>query len=171
MRNGFFRCQKGFSFVELMVVIAMISIVTVPLIYWEISFSERFHSSVYRREMIEAGNRTLEWIARDMRTAVEITQTSGDRVAVSTLAFRNAEGMVIEYQFDRAKRNVVRAASSSDKNDDTFFMEMARNVDDFRIISKDSPAGALRVTIDLSRPLLKSRETVSMTGIATRRIR
>ncbi len=155
--------RQGFMLIEVMIVIAMISILTVPLIYWELTFTEQFYSDIYGRNMVEAGNRSLEWIARDLRNTTGIKEQS-----INRLVLKSMDGTEIEYAFDKKNRTVIR--SSSMQNTNPVLLEMAHDVDNFTIGPVDPETGLVCIRIDLSRGLLKNRKKVSLHGTAYRRM-
>lgn len=164
MYRLFKHTQGGFTLVELMIVIQIIAILIAPMIYLELVYREKFEVNVSRQDMVESGNRTLEWIARDIRTANNIkgkwlTNTPvADRLIIETTS-----GKVVVYSYVQQKKAITRSQFDQLKSKEpSEVVTLGSYVEDLVVKPLDSIPSMYQVRIDFYKEFLKSSESISM---------
>ncbi len=165
--------QRGFTLIELMIVVSIITILVTPLIYLEICYSERFYSNIYRQDMTEAGNRSLEWIAKDLRSATDILKHwQNESLSSDRLILKSSDNCVIIYAFNKEQRVLSRASHCSTASESSpTIMQLALYIDKFEIAPVDPDADIVHIHLELSREVLHFREKITINSVAARRIR
>ncbi len=165
--------QRGFSLMELMIIMAIISILVTPFLYLEIFYTERYHSTMAYQDMAEAGNRTLDWIARDFRASRGILDTWRHKpLAGNRLILDGGDDRVILYAHDEKRKAVTRAEHRIGADGEPpMIVTLAENVDRFEIDPVDPSASVLHLRVRFSRELFHSEDILTMTCITSRRVK
>lgn len=169
--------NKGFTLVELLIVITLMGILVTPLLYMEIQYSKGFFANIYRQDLVEAGNRSLEWIAKDIRKAISVTKDQGE----NRLVIETFDKSMIFYSFNKEKRVLTREEyPPQNPGGNPVVIELACYIDDFFIAPiRTSPADTrqaafkakiFHIRIDLSREVLNFTERITMNGVAAGRL-
>ncbi len=168
MKKNCIHTKNGFTLAELLVVTSIMGIIVTPLIYLEICFTKSFYSNIYRQDMVEAGNRSFEWIAKDLRSATSVLKGwQNESFSSDQLILKKTNGLVV-YAFDE-KQGVLTRAEHSETNS-PLIVQLANNIDNFKIAPVDPSANLFHITLELSRELLDTREIVTMNSTVARRI-
>ncbi|MCP4351515.1 MAG: hypothetical protein GY795_39115 [Desulfobacterales bacterium] len=171
MKTDSIRYKRGFTLIELLIIIQIIIILVPVLIYLEIYFTERFHVNINRQNMMEAGTRTLKWIAKDLRLADSVQIPDQNQAGSERLILNNTDGCKIIYTFDKDKRIVTRTETPAEKGHEQSVTELAHDVDYVEISPVNIGKGLIRTRIDLSHELTRSRQTITVSNIAGPRIK
>lgn len=173
MRAFFLNRQKGFTMIELMIVISILGILVTPVIYFEIFSYRGFAKTRYRQVMVEEANRTIGWIAKDFRSSDKVLESWGDDVSgESQLILSLNNGFVAIYSFDQKNRTILRKQFSSKKTEnDSRKTVLAVYVDNFLISPINSDKSLMNIKISSSRELINYSENIVMEGVVGRRIK
>jgi len=164
------RRQKGFTLIELMIVVAVLSALIAPLAVLEIHSTERFHGGIIRRDLAEAGARSLEWIAHDLRTAVAVRDRLGDQVlAPDRIILQQPDGRTVIYFRDPNLRALLRTEYAPDGQTALATTTLALDLKVFAIEPVDPNAPLYNVRLDFYRTMLNVPLTLTMKGTMGRR--
>ncbi|MCP4687224.1 MAG: prepilin-type N-terminal cleavage/methylation domain-containing protein [Desulfobacterales bacterium] len=165
--------QGGFTLMEMMIVLSIISILVTPFIYLEIFYTERYRSTMAYQDMAEAGNRTLDWIARDFRASRGVLETwRQKKLAKDRLILQQRDDLVVIYAFDKKKKTITREEHHARGDGDySAVLTLAEWVDQFEIDPVNPSTPVLNLRVRLSRELIHSEDVVTMTGVASRRMK
>ena len=121
--------EKGFTLVEIIIVIVVLGIISGVTFQIVASGVEAFKKSSARKELYDQGRLALERMVRELRDAKEITATSSD-----SITFKKVHKSVLdsaeEIKFQRNGANLERIA---DPSGSALQAVLAANVDTFQV--------------------------------------
>ena len=121
--------EKGFTLVEIIIVIVILGIISGVTFQIVASGVEAFKKSSARKELYDQGRLALERMVRELRDAKEITATSSDSITF-TKVHQSAQDSAEEIKFQRNGANLERIA---DPSGSPLQAVLAANVDTFQV--------------------------------------
>ncbi len=164
--------RQGFTLMELMVVLAIMSILVTPLIYLEVFYAERYRSTMAHQDMAEAGARVLDWIARDFRASGGLLESRGEtRLAGNRLILKGENDRVILYALDEKRNAITRAEHPPGEGAEPMVLTLAEHVAEFRFDPVDPSASMLHIRLRFSREMIHSVDGMTLSCFTSRRVK
>ena len=163
--------KQGFTLVEIMIVVAILGIVTVPFIYLEINSHELVTKDIARSDMTEAGNRSLEWMAKDVREAKSIlSKWKGMELGPATLLLEKEE-CAVGYHYLKDKRRLVRKEYDLASGEQKSITAMANNLQKIEIFPLETNAKIISIKLEFSKEMIATAERFDLQAQVARRIK
>lgn len=153
----FLKSKKGFTLIEMVIVIVILSIVSSITIYFLINSLEVYTMTVNQKTLLDEGKLALERMCRDIRDARSITSpASGGSGSLITFTRNNATaqdvaGEVITFQLNGSTLEKVKASpsvtSAMAANVSTFTVTRGATNDEITIVLTLSLAGGENMTL------------------------
>ena len=129
--------EKGFTLIEIIIVIVVLGIVSGVTFQIVASGVQAFKKSSARKELYDQGRLALERMVRELRDAKEITATSSDSITFNKV-HKSAQDSAEEIKFQRNGANLERIA---DPSGSALQAVLAANVDTFQVTIGGTGAG------------------------------
>jgi len=167
LKKKAYKSENGFTLVELMICVAILSILAVPMIYLETGFYERYHKTKAWLGMVEDGHRTIEWMAKDVRGASSVDRVSAELILLN---YPPGKNRAIEYRFEKKKKVLIRVEKLIDINKTISEIMIAQYIDTVSLNKVESGSGLFEIQLTFSRQFFHSSETVLLNRIIGTRI-
>ncbi len=165
------KSRAGFTLIELMIVVAIVGILTVPFIYIEINSHELVAKDIARSDMTEAGNRALEWMAKDIREAKSIPPEWKEMELGPATLLLEKEECVVGYHYLKDKRRLVRKEYDLVSGEQKSITAMANNLQKIEISPLETNAEIISIKLEFSKEMIATAERFDLQAQVARRIK
>lgn len=163
--------KRGFTIIELLIVVAIMGILVAPLVKTEVFSSEGFARSAAGQDMSEEGGRLLSFMGRDLRRSLEIPARWKDySLSPRCLIIGLPDAQWAVYDWDEENKKVFRRLYEGEGDGGPVeILNLARGVEDFSVDPAGPESRVFRVRVGLSREMLHKNAGLSLRGVFARR--